>query len=129
MLREARRRSGGARAIRLLERATRSVYLESFVPETTRRDGPRLVRSPATSLLPLVAEEPPQAHRCASATRERVRRRPVERERLEAVEGTPRGDGVLCAARRREEALRIANGDCRAEIFKQLMRGARTKGD
>jgi len=36
---------------------------------------------------------------------------------------------VLCAARRREEALRIANGDCRAEIFKQLMRGARTKGD
>ena len=41
----------------------------------------------------------------------------------------PGGDGVLCAARRREEALRIANGDCRAEIFKQLMRGARTKGD
>jgi hypothetical protein len=36
-------------------------------------------------------------------------------------EGASRTDQVLAAARRREEALRIAIGDCRAEMFKVLV--------
>ena len=59
----------------------------------------------------------------------------AERERLEAEaessgEGAwSRTDQVLAAARRREDALRIAIGDCRAEIFKVLVRDPNWTGD
>src|SRR5215218_8923149 len=53
-----------------------------------------------------------------------------QRRRLEqGASGASRAVQVLSAARRREEALRIAIGDCRAEIFKQLVRGARWEDD
>ena len=50
-------------------------------------------------------------------------------DRVRARAGSSRTNQVLAAARRREESLRIAIGDCRAEIFKQLLRGARWKDD
>jgi len=44
-------------------------------------------------------------------------------------EGASRVDQVLAAARRREEGLRIAIGDCRAEIFKVLVRSEQLQPD
>jgi len=45
------------------------------------------------------------------------------------ADGASRADQLLAAARRREQALRIAIGDCRAEIFKALVRGGRWERD
>ena len=53
-----------------------------------------------------------------------------EREQLEASDPTPRARSVLAAARRRKQALRIAVGGCRAEMFKLVVRdGGRGVGD
>jgi hypothetical protein len=38
-----------------------------------------------------------------------------------------RNDQLLAAAQRREEALRTAIGDCRSEIFRELVHGAAQK--
>ena len=50
----------------------------------------------------------------------------AESGRADATRTSPRdrrADHILAAARRREEALQIALGDCRAQIFGQLVRG------
>ncbi|HYZ70119.1 MAG TPA: hypothetical protein VE528_00530 [Thermoleophilaceae bacterium] len=70
-----------------------------------------------------LAAELERLERAARAARD-------EREQLEASDPTPRARSVLAAARRREQALRIAVGDCGAEMFKLVVRdGGRDVGD